>query len=516
MVESCYDDSIPAGASHFLKLVTKYGYCQDTLGTEGPIVDGQVRDVLDPCNDLYMLMCFAAAQVAVGSVQILSCVIGKIKNKKKVEPEGKSDVEGTGSDDASNGGMTVLGVLSWIAGIIMLSIYTSAETFKTTLPNADSLRFFNSFKAAVILNVVLFSFGLLFIATITGIFVFTFIFKKGRLGTLFTFIFSVIVMGIATSFYGCIAFYGWPYVHGSCVDDIQSYNGTGYSNNTVTVTIDTNWLLTDIDVDTNKTLIENDLNAIFKQKWYAGPQADCTVDDDCEVVMHVCNSGFCGTVPPTTTPETTTESTTKGTIRRAKKDGNNPVPDPVCAKGLDCGKGKTCKDGQCVDNAAGKCGSKLDCKADETCDTFEEDKKEVTKCRKRVPLLNLYNYEFGHYFYDTECTLIPPSNGIRSGDLDFSCFFNYEAKAIVHRIENPLQEDSEDAEGDNGFYSDDSLECNLLDQQFRQFQLDMLTLKAFKAEKLALNDCSVEQSVITTPVPTSPMPETTSSVDGSW
>merc|ERR1712136_264925 len=198
-----------------------------------------------------------------------------------------------------------------------------------------------------------------------------------------------------------------------------------------------------IDVDTNKTLIENDLNAIFKQKWYAGPQADCTVDDDCEVVMHVCNSGLCGTVPPTTT-----ESTTKGTIRRAKKDGNNPVPDPVCAKGLDCGKGKTCKDGQCVDNAAGKCGSKLDCKTDETCDTF--------------------------------------------------------------------QEDSEDAEGDNGFYSDDSLECNLLDQQFRQFQLDMLTLKAFKAEKLALNDCSVEQSVITTPVPTSPMPETTSSVDGSW
>merc|ERR1712235_209766 len=126
------------------------GYCQDTLGTEGPIVDGQVRDVLDPCNDLYMLMCFAAAQVAVGSVQILSCVIGKIKNKNKVDPEGKSDVEGTGTDDASNGGMTVLGVLSWIAGIIMLSIYTSAETFKTSLPNVspDGERFYNSFKAA--------------------------------------------------------------------------------------------------------------------------------------------------------------------------------------------------------------------------------------------------------------------------------------------------------------------------------------------------------------------------------
>merc|ERR1712131_292144 len=148
MAESCYDDSTPAGPSSFIKLVGKYGYCQDDLTLDD-------RSALDPCNDLYILMCFAAAQVAVGAVQILSCVIGRLKGKGSKVSDAEADIEGTGTDDASNGGMTVLGVLSWIAGIIMLTIYTSAETFKTTLPNADSLRFFNSFKAAVILNVVL-------------------------------------------------------------------------------------------------------------------------------------------------------------------------------------------------------------------------------------------------------------------------------------------------------------------------------------------------------------------------
>merc|ERR1712131_140642 len=376
MAESCYDDSVPAQPWNFIKLVTKYGYCQDTLGTPGDIIDGQPREVLDPCNDLYILMCFAAAQVAVGSVQILSCIIGKIKNKNKVgSEEGVSDVDGTGADDASNGGMTVLGVLSWIAGIIMLSIYTSVENFETSLPNSGSLRLYNSFKAAVILNVVLFSFGLLFILTITGIFVFSFIFKKGRLGTLFTFIFSVIIMGIATSFYGCIAYYGWPYVHGSCLDQIE--NGySGPSENTVKLTIDSSWLLTDIDVDGNKTALESDLKTIFEQKWYAGPQAECMVNDDCEELLEVCNLGICGKAAST----------------------KDDVPDPVCAKGLDCGKGKTCNAGQCEANAKDMCGSRLDCKANETCETYKEDNKEVSKCKKRVPQLNAYNYEFGQYF----------------------------------------------------------------------------------------------------------------------
>merc|ERR1712235_103240 len=283
-------DSIPAGASHFLKLVTKYGYCQDTLGTEGPIVDGQVRSALDPCNDLYILMCFAAAQVAVGSVQILSCVIGRLKGKGNKVGEAEVDVDGTNTDDASNGGMTVLGVLSWIAGIIMLTIYTSAETFGTSLPNMTPERFYNSFQAAVILNVVLFAFGLLFIVTMTGIFVLQFIFRKGRLTTLFTFIFSVIVMGIAVSFYGCIAFYGWPYVHGDCKEAIQTYKGP--QSNNFTVTIDGSLVdATFFEDKPNRNItreLEIDIAALIDQKLMAGPGVvECLVDDDCAEHMEV-------------------------------------------------------------------------------------------------------------------------------------------------------------------------------------------------------------------------------------
>ena len=486
MAESCYDDSVPAQAWNFLKLVSKYGYCQDTLGTPGDLIDGQPRDALDPCNDLYILMCFAAAQVAVGSVQILSCLFGKLK-KGKVADEGVTGNEDDKTDDASNGGMTILGVLSWIAGIIMLTIYTSAETFGTSLPNAspDGERFYNSFKAAVIMNVTLFAFGLLFILTLAGIFVFRFIFKNERCKTLFIFIFHVIVMGIATSFYGCIAYYGWPYVHGSCLDQIE--NGySGPSENTVKLTIDSSWLLTDIDVDGNKTALESDLKTIFEQKWYAGPQAECMVNDDCEELLEVCNLGICGKAAST----------------------KDDVPDPVCAKGRDCGKGKTCNAGQCEANAKDMCGSRLDCKANETCETYKEDNKEVSKCKKRVPQLNAYNYEFGQYFYKTACKLNEPSNGVRSGDLEFSCSFQYEADAIQHRINDTYLEEEDDS---GAYYFDDALECNLLDLQFRQFQLDMLTLNAFEAEKLAVGDCSAEKAIISTPAPatTEAMPDKT-------
>ena len=309
MAESCYDDSTPAGGSNFLKLVGKYGYCQDDLTLDD-------RPALDPCNDLYILMCFAAAQVAVGSVQILSCLIGKMKGKGNKVGEAEADVEGTGTDDASNGGMTVLGVLSWIAGIIMLTIYTSAETFGTSLPNATEERFYNSFAAAVILNIVLFAFGLLFIVTMTGIFVFTFIFKKGRLGTLFTFIFSVIVMGIAVAFYGCIAFYGWPYVHGDCKEAIQSYQGP--QSNNFTVTIDGTLVAASFDEDGTeadiKKKLESDVATLIKQKLMAGPAAECLVDDDCAQIMAKCTKDLicevespAGKFDDTTTEEATTE-----------------------------------------------------------------------------------------------------------------------------------------------------------------------------------------------------------------
>ena len=178
----------------------------------------------DRCHDLYILMCFAAAQVVIGSVQMFAYIIDRvISNNNVIEievvPEGvPANDKNDKTIDASNSALTVLGLLSWIAGIIMITIYSNAEDSGTSLPNMTPERFYNSFKTVVVLNTVLFTYGILFILTITGIVVFKFIFKGKRCKTLSTLIFSAIVMGIATIFYGCIAFYGWPHTHdGYCL-----------------------------------------------------------------------------------------------------------------------------------------------------------------------------------------------------------------------------------------------------------------------------------------------------------
>jgi len=476
MAESCYDDSTPAGASNFLKLVGKYGYCQDDLTLDG-------RPQLDPCNDLYILMCFAAAQVAVGSVQILSCLIGKMKGKSKVG-DAEADVEGTGTDDASNGGMTVLGVLSWIAGIIMLTIYTSAETFGTSLPNMTPERFYNSFQAAVILNVVLFAFGLLFIVTMTGIFVFSFIFKKGRLGTLFTFIFSVIVMGIAVAFYGCIAFYGLPYAHGDCKTAITEYKGPSSNNFTVTIdgTISGAGIVRDGTERNITRELEMDVTNLINQKLMAGPGAECLVDDDCEKQFAVCTKDYLCEI----------ESSTE------KFENTTQTPEPQCAKGRDCGDGSggfTCNtQKQCVANEKGKCGSKLDCTEEgkPNCDA------KSGACVASVPATNAYGNEYGRIFYDTNCKL--QTDAARDTEnWDFFCEYVYESDAILHNYLSQI----DDGEGDAS-YAFDTIECKLLELQFRDFQLETVKLSALEKTGLTVSDCVTDASLITTPSPPEP------------
>merc|ERR1719317_1644028 len=224
-------------------------------------------------------------------------------------------------------------------------------------------RFYNSFQAAVILNVVLFAFGLLFIVTMTGIFVFSFIFRKGRLGTLFTFIFSVIVMGIAVSFYGCIAFYGWPYVHGHCKEAIQTYKGP--QSNNFTVTIDGSLVEASFfdDNKPNRNItreLEIDIAALIDQKLVAGPEVvECLVDDDSTEHMFVCNKNttMCieysvepidaptgaPTEEPTEAPtDVPSESPTDGPSEAPTEEPTEaptdaptdaPSKDPQCAKG---------------------------------------------------------------------------------------------------------------------------------------------------------------------------------------
>lgn len=453
------------------------------------------RPALDPCNDLYILMCFAAAQVAVGSVQILSCLIGKMKGKSKVG-DAEADVEGTSTDDASNGGMTVLGVLSWIAGIIMLTIYTSAETFGTSLPNMTPERFYNSFKAAVILNIVLFAFGLLFIITMTGIFVFTFIFRKGRLGTLFTFIFSVIVMGIAVAFYGCIAFYGWPYVHGDCKEAIQSY--TGPSSNNFTFTLDGAMKADFFQDDTSVGKLETDVSTLISNKLIAGPGVYCLVDDDCAQKLALCNENFeCESA--TGTFDTTANITTTAVVTTTAGQ-NLPVQ---CVKGRDCGKGKTCNDKQkCVDNEADKCGSKLDCN--------EQDKPYCEKgscvAAPSDLVLNAYGNEWGRIFYQTSCNLInDPSR--ETEKWEFTCEYIYESDAIQSILNQEEDEVAENEEETS--YVSDTIECELLDLQFRQFQVDAVKLSVLESEGLSVSNCEPGLSLITTPEPSATEPSAT-------
>ena len=155
---------------------------------------------------------------------MLAYIIDRIESNKKlrkieVQPEGVPAKDKTvGTNDASYSAMSILGILSWIAGIIMITIYTNSEDSGTSLPNMTPERFYNSFKTVVVLNTVLFTYGILFIFTITGVFVYSRISKNKELLTSFNFIFSVCVTGIATIFYGCIVFYGWPHTHdGYCL-----------------------------------------------------------------------------------------------------------------------------------------------------------------------------------------------------------------------------------------------------------------------------------------------------------
>ena len=490
MTESCFDDSTPAEASNFLKLVGKYGYCQENFTIEN-------RPLLDPCNDLYILMCFAAVQVAIGTLQIISnpYVSGKSffkvisclstsfpllkllklivkRNRNKI---GNSEIaDDDEDDDKLVNGMGVLGAISWIAGIIMLIIYTNTETFGTSLPNIDSERFYNSFKAAVILNLVLFVIGLLVVLLITVIFVFAFIFGDGRCETLLIFIIGLIILGCPTSFFGCIIFYGWPYSHGDCQAAIESYKGP--SSNNFTITLVGN-VIPELNESNYTSELELDVVTLISQKLLAGPTAECLVDDDCVEKLEVCNENFCGL------RNSTHDSNTYATANNESNIKNNLFE---CAKGRDCGVGNTCDNGTCVPNQDGQCGSKLDCN-DPGLPHCESG-----SCVATVAALNPYGYEFGQIFYETNCELLTDyDNPSQHQKWEFFCEYVYESDAILYNILNQNLDD--------GDTTTDSIECELLGLQFREFQLEMVKLSVFETDGLAITNCVIESSLILPP-----------------
>ena len=108
MDESCYNDSIPAGASNFFKLVSKYGYCQEN------------QFLLDPCHDLYVMMCFASLQVAIGSIQMLKAITGRIKSGSKVGDATEINTSVPEFSVATDIGQSILGTLR----LVMISFCT--------------------------------------------------------------------------------------------------------------------------------------------------------------------------------------------------------------------------------------------------------------------------------------------------------------------------------------------------------------------------------------------------------
>ena len=80
--------------------------------------------------------------------------------------------------------------------------------------NGTSEVLFNSFRAAIIMDMTLFSLGLITIVGLTCATVYKVVFRKNRIRTLCTFIFGLVIMSAATAFYGASAFIGWPYIQG--------------------------------------------------------------------------------------------------------------------------------------------------------------------------------------------------------------------------------------------------------------------------------------------------------------
>ena len=192
-----------------------------------------------------------------------------------------------------------------------------------------------------------------------------------RASTVLNFIFFFVSVSITSVSYGYIAWYGWPYIHGDCLDQIQSYQG--YSRNNLAFTIDRTMLKPEIDLTNPENIVglEHEIESIMSQKLIAGPNFECLVADDCHTKMDVC-------------------------ILHGSQGSpciENPFPPKgVCAKGYDCHAGQSCEcivgqSCECVPNLPNKCGSQKDCAIRHNCINGT--------CEEVIPQLNPYGNEYG-------------------------------------------------------------------------------------------------------------------------
>merc|ERR1711935_580369 len=355
----CFDASTFAGTGSFAQLIGKFGYCGDDV---------------DVCHDVYLLMCFAAAQVAVGSVQMLSFLVGKLTRKNKVSSV-EAEVDGTEIETASNGSITIFGVLSWIAGIIIITVYCKLDDES----NGNSEVLFNSFRAAIIMDMTLFALGLLVIVMLTCATVWKILFRKNRIRTLCGFIFGLVIMALATGFYAAIAFVGWKYVTGDCYNDLSSYSP---STAEVKITFDSSSLF--------PTQAE-DIAAIISSGKMIPTSYECLVANDCNKEKLDCVDNKCV----------------------LSSTGNECVNDYDCGDVTKraCGEEtKTCQDITQVTT----CFSRNQCQMGFNC--FSGSCKQ----HKEVSLL-----AFPQTFYNVECEQADLTN-------EFSCSMQYTVPATVN------------------------------------------------------------------------------------
>ena len=193
-----------------------------------------------------------------------------------VSPSG-NDEEDKQIDDTSNGSITVFGLLSWIAGIIIIIVYCKLDD--ETNGNSETL--FNSFRAAIIMDMTLFALGLFIIVSMTLAAVWRILFRKKRFKTLFMFIFGLIIMTLATGFYAAIAFVGWKYVTGDCYNELTSFEPSS-------ATIQLHF-----DSTAGQSTNEEDIKKILESSKMIPESYECMETIDCIGEKMICQENKC-------------------------------------------------------------------------------------------------------------------------------------------------------------------------------------------------------------------------------
>jgi hypothetical protein len=164
-------------------------------------------------DDLWLFMIFAAIQVSLAGLKLTSFFINRWARGSKVG-SGDDDEDNVG-DDGASGGISIMGVLTLIAGALILAAYCDNEPDEKT---------FNIFKAGVYLNTFLFAVALIFICGLVVAFVVDIITRRrGRSITFRMFLGGTIVLSIAASFFGATGIMGLKYIQSDCYDEVELY-----------------------------------------------------------------------------------------------------------------------------------------------------------------------------------------------------------------------------------------------------------------------------------------------------